>query len=399
MLTHRFSRLLYALALFSLLSAQAFSARAEVSPDEASLLLPDIVGDFHAQGKARPLDTKSAEAVGAALEDFNAVSAATRVYTSVDAQPFTTTLIKTRSDSSAYALLTRVISDMKGSGQPEKKRLNDAGLVADGFATEGRIVFFKGATFVSITTPSEKDGGKALSEFTIALAGTLDKGEEQIPVLVKHLPEWETARSRAVYAVSLPALQEAAGRRPVLDALSFEGGTEAVTATYERSRLVIVENTTPQLATTNDARITAKLKELSDSGQPLPSAYRRVGNYSVFVFDAPDEATAIKLIESIKYEQVVQWLGQNPYAYQRAVRQYTSTTAGVILAVLKASGISLLLCLGVGAVFGGIVFKRRRQQQTQAEAFSDAGGMVRLNLDEITHHYEPGKLLGPGEGR
>ena len=229
------------------------------------------------------------------------------------------------------------------------------------------------------------------------LSMTLEPSENDLPVLIKHLPDWENVRNNTPYAVSLPVLQTAAGGRPVLDAISFEGGAEAVTATYGPSRLVIVENTTPQLATTQDARFNARLKELRDSGQPVPTLYRRVGNYSVFVFDAPDEATAAKLVDSIKYEQVVQWLGDNPNDLRRAQRRYTETTAGVIIAVLKASGLSLLLCLGVGAVFGGIVFRRRRQQQTAQEAFSDAGGMVRLNLDEMTAQYDSGKLLGPSK--
>lgn len=393
MLTHRFSRLLYIAALFSLLLAITPVRADEAAFSEAVKMLPERIGNFQARGAASPSKEEMPGALS--LEEFGVLSSVARTYISPKGETFSVMLVKTRSDSSAYSLLT----NRTRWGAPEQtNRLSDVGTA--GFAWDGHAAFFKGAAFVYLSE-SGKNSGQ--SETLIALARqlseSLDRGENEIPVLVKHLPEWETAESRAAYAVSLPALQEAAGGRPVLDAVSFEGGTEAVTATYGASRLVIVENTTPQLATTNDARITAKLKELRDSGQPVPTAYRRVGNYVVFVFDAPDEAAATKLIESIKYEQVVQWLGQNPYAYQRAVRQYTSTTAGVILAVLKASGISLLLCLGVGAVFGGIVFKRRRQQQSEAEAFSDAGGMVRLNLDEIAQHYEPGKLLGPGEGR
>jgi uncharacterized protein with GYD domain len=390
LLTHRFFRLLYIAALFSLLLVTPVRAD-DANVKEATNMLPDRVGNFQARGAASL--SKEGMSGALSLEEFGALSFVTRTYVSPKGETYSVTLVRTRSDSAAYSILT----NRARWGAPEQtNRLSDVGTA--GIAWDGHAAFFKGPAFVYVSE-NEKNSGQSETMIALArqLSESLDRGENEIPVLVKHLPEWETAQERALYAVSLPALQEAAGKRPVLDAVSFEGGAEAVTATYGPSRLVIVENTTPQLATTNDARITAKLKELRDSGQPVPSAYRRVGNYSVFVFDAPDEAIAIKLIESIKYEQVVQWLGQNPYAYQRAVRQYTSTTAGVILAVLKASGISLLLCLGVGAVFGGIVFMRRRRQQT--EAFSDAGGMVRLNLDEITQHYEPGKLLGPGEGR
>lgn len=383
-----FSKRFYLPALFTLLLVQAFSAPALA--DEPSAL-PDTVGDFRARGAA----SRPTEAMTLSLkpEEFAVVGHEARLYVSAKGEPLGIEIVKTRSDSAAYALMLSQISSS------QKSRLDGVGTAA--FAGPNDILFFKGPAFVRIYSfdnkPLDRDAAIGLARL---FADTLDKGENDIPALVKHLPEWETAWERNLsYAVSLGALKGAIANQPVLDAISFDGGTEAVAANYGQSRLLIAEFTTPQLATTNDERITARLKELRDAGQPVPTAYRRVGNYSVFVFDAPDEATAIKLIESIKYEQVVQWLGQNPYAYQRAVRQYTSTTAGVILAVLKASGLSLLLCLGVGAVFGGIVFRRRRQQQNTTEAFSDAGGMVRLNLDEMTQIEARGKLLGPEQGR
>lgn len=353
-------------------------------------MLPERVSDF----KAR--DSASKEGLPEATvspDEFGILSSATRVYVSPKGETFNITLVKMRSDSAAYSLLT----NRARWGAPEQIiRLNEVGTA--GIAWDGNVAFFKGPAFV-LLSGGGKDPAQNETLITLArgLSENLDRGENEIPVLVKHLPEWETAQERAIYVVSREALQAAMGRRPILDAVSFEGGAEAVTATYGPSRLVIVENTTPQLATTNDALINARLKELRDAGQPVPTAYRRVGNYSVFVFDAPDEATAAKLIDSIKYEQVVQWLGHNPYALRNAQRKYTETTANVILAVLKASGLSLLLCLGVGAVFGGIIFKRRRQQQAAAEAFSDAGGMLRLNLDDVTQRYDSAKLLGPGK--
>lgn len=389
---HNFSKLLYILAIFTLLFAQAFPAHANVSVEEAAALLPNAVGGFRAQGAARQPTAGIFELQ--MPENFAATAYAARSYVSPKGEIFGIEVLKTRSDSGAYALLLNQVSSYQ-----QVDKLDGVGTAA--YTLSNRVLFFKGQAFVQIYSSDKKPVDKeVLASLARSFADSLDKGENDIPSLVKHLPEWETAWQRKLtYSVSLDALKQDVKDRPVLDAVSFEGGTEAAAAYYGQSQLVVVEFTTPQLATTNDARITARLKELRDSGQPVPTSYRRVGNYSVFVFDAPDEATAVKLIESVKYEQVVQWLGQNPYAYQRAVRQYTDTTAGVILAVLKASGLSLLLCLGIGAVFGGIIFKRRRQQQATTTAFSDAGGMVRLNLDEMTQHYEQAKLLGPGQPR
>jgi uncharacterized protein with GYD domain len=388
---NRLSKPFYLLALLALLLAQAFPAQAEVSLEEAAGVMPDAVGEFRARGAASQPTMGTFELIKP--EDFAVTGHATRGYVSPKGEAFGVEVIKSRSDSGAYALLLNQISPN------QKARLDGVGMAA--FAVANNVLFFKGTTFVRIYGTDKKPADReAVINFARLFADTLDKGENDVPALVRHLPEWETAWERNLsYSVSPGALKLAVRDQQVLDAVSFEGGTEAVAANYGQSHMVIVEFTTPQLATTNDARINAKLKELRDAGQSVPTAYRRVGNYAVFVFDAPDEATAVKLIESVKYEQVVQWLGPNPYDYQRAVKSYTNTTAGVIVAVLKASGLSLLLCLGVGAIFGGIVFKRRRQQQTVKEAFSDAGGMVRLNLDEVTQMEAQGKLLGPGKRR
>jgi hypothetical protein len=89
---------------------------------------------------------------------------------------------------------------------------------------------------------------------------------------------------------------------------------------------------------------------------------------------------------------VVQWLGENPNILKRAQEEYVNTTLGVLVAVLKASGYALVACLGLGGLAGALLFTRRRSQQN-AEAFSDAGGMLRLNLDELTPETNPARLL------
>jgi hypothetical protein len=113
----------------------------------------------------------------------------------------------------------------------------------------------------------------------------------------------------------------------------------------------------------------------------------------VFVFEAPSEESAKALIDQVKYEQVVQWLGENPYILKEAQRRYVETTLGVFLAVVKASGVAALACFAVGGFLGALLFSRRRAQQRTVEAFSDAGGMLRLNIDELTPQTDASKLL------
>ena len=220
-----------------------------------------------------------------------------------------------------------------------------------------------------------------------------NSSEDDFRVLVKHLPPPEEAQKNAVYLNSFADLDKLGFQHPVLSAVQSGGDADAALGTYAPSKVLIIEFHTPQLASDNDKRIIARIQELWRLGQPAPTAYRRVGNYSVFVFDAPDEQTAKQLIDQVKYEQVVQWLGDNPNILREAEKRYVNTTLGVLVAVLKASGYAALLCLGVGGLIGGLLFTYRRSQQKAATAYSDAGGMLRLNLDEMTAETNASRLL------
>jgi hypothetical protein len=259
-----------------------------------------------------------------------------------------------------------------------------------------RVVFFKGTTLLRVTDANPNSRG---SEDVLALArlfaDLLDNGEGDIPVLLKHLPDWQNVQQEALYAVNPDTLKNSVPSQPIFDAVSFEGA-EAVVANYGAAQLAIIEFSTPQLAGDNDRSITARIQELRTHEQPVPTAYRRVGNYAVFVFNGQNEQAANQLIDQIKYEQVVRWLGDNPYLLQEAQRRYAETTLGVFVSVVKASGLALVSCLAVGGFFGALLFSRRRAQQKAVEAFSDAGGMLRLNLDEMTPQTDPARLIGPG---
>lgn len=378
---------------------------------EAAKLLPNQLGDFQAEGPAKPYPGF----VGAKFEDYGPVSAGQRVYrlptVSGVTDRFNVYVVRAGSDSAAYALQTAYLNlQLRGeSGMREELRakpplgiqtnaIGTASLIANTF-NFGGAGFVKGSTYVHITGPGvETSDLKKMEMLARLLADPIDKGGGDLPVLIKHLPDWEKSYSQALYAVSAGSLKEVAGAQPVFAALNFDGGTEAVTANYGQSQLVIVEFTTPQFASDNDRRVAAKIQELKSQGQAVPTAYRRVGNYSVFVFNAPDEKTANALIDQVKYEQVVQWLGDDPHLYERVQKYVLQKTGGVVIAVLEGSGLSVLLCLSVGGLFGALLFRRRRRaRQQQGEAYSDAGGMVRLNLDDVVESDAARLLQGPGK--
>lgn len=382
------SKLSSVCALFLLLSAPSFAA---VPTKEAAKMLPQRIANFRANNSAVPPPLRFLEHTQHTPEDFDIVAASSSAYLSDDGQKLAVDVIQTRSDSSAYALLSKFLSN------DQSQRVSDIGTV--GIVTgKQAVAFYKGATYVFVYSGSgEEINDESLINFARAFAETLDEGTGEIPVLVKHLPDWETAQERAVYAVTLPALKEIVPNQSVLDAVSFEAGTEAVTATYDQARLVVVEYATPQLAFDGDAAIRTRIAQLRGEGQPVPSGYRRVGNYAVFVFDAPNEGEAAGLIDKVKYEKDVRWLGENPYAVERANRAWLNMSTSVIVNTVKATGLAIVICLGIGGIFGGMIFMRRRAQAALSQNYSDAGGMMRLNLDEMTQPNNAGRLIGQGD--
>jgi hypothetical protein len=70
---------------------------------------------------------------------------------------------------------------------------------------------------------------------------------------------------------------------------------------------------------------------------------------------------------------------------------------GTFVSVVKASGLAAVLCFGVGGIFGVLLFTKRRAQHAAQRAFSDAGGMMRLNIDELSADTHNPRLIGPGK--
>lgn len=210
-----------------------------------------------------------------------------------------------------------------------------------------------------------------------------------VPVLIKHLPDWETVRGSAKLAHSVIDLKTNLGERPLLDLIDFKGGNEAVSAHYPAGKLLIVEFVSPQSSVEFDAKV-------KEQGPVLGMVYRRIGNYNAFVFDASDEAAANALLDQVKYEKSIQWLGDNPFSAERqhrAERNFVTTTADIFLSTLLAIVTGLGASILVGIVAGFLFFYFREKNRLGMEAFTDAGGMTRLNLDGFTPDIAADRLL------
>jgi hypothetical protein len=371
-----------------LLVAGVLTAIADTVGPEVFELFPEKVGSFRRGGMASPPDHLKQSGI-IKVDDPQGPFAAEIEYSGNKGQRYLVEVARFRQDFEAYSLLTVALTSHS------KAQALDNKVGTSSFSGDQQTVFFKGRHFVRITDLN-KSSASSREEFARSLADSYDKGEADIPALVKHLPNADQLQNKALFLTRFTSVQQLVSNQGVLSVIQTNGDGDAAFVDSGKGKVLMIEYNTPQLAKDNDERIIAKIKELWKLGQLSPSAYRRVGNYSVFVFDSPDEATAKQLINQVKYEQVVQWLGTNPYIYKQAEKEYVETTLGVFVAVIKASGYALVGCLALGGLFGALLFARRRAQRGALETYSDAGGMLRLNLDDLTSpQTDPSRLLGP----
>ncbi len=204
--------------------------------------------------------------------------------------------------------------------------------------------------------------------------------DDGLPVLVKHLPDWKSVRGSTYFVNNSIDLKMAVPDKPLLDLIGFAGGVEAVAADYPAGKLLIVEFPTPQASVDADTKVLDRLAQNPDPA----TIYRRIGNYSAFVFDIKDADAALTLLDRVKYEKSVQWLGEDPFLLKKFERYFINTTRDIFIAtvtwIVGGFGLSILIGVIVGLVF----FRVREQKRSQMSAYTDAGGMTRLNLDELS---------------
>src|SRR5258706_16071668 len=83
--------------------------------------------------------------------------------------------------------------------------------------------------------------------------------KDGIPVLIKHLPDWESVRGQTTFAHNLGELKAALGDRPLLDLIDFSAGTAAVTAPQHAVNVFFMENTMREGAGATRAKLTASI--------------------------------------------------------------------------------------------------------------------------------------------
>lgn len=198
-----------------------------------------------------------------------------------------------------------------------------------------------------------------------------------VPVIVKHLPNWESVKDSAKVTDTIADVKKEISH-PVVDSIELGAGAEAATAVYPEGKLLLVEYPSPQGSIAAD---TAIIEKLAGSGEVV---YRRIGNYNALFFHTGDAAAVNGLLDQIKYQKQVQWLGEDPYFMQRFERYLITSGRDMALStVLFIMGIAATSIV-IGLIAGFIFFRFREQGRAELRTFSDAGGMTRLNLDELS---------------
>jgi hypothetical protein len=189
------------------------------------------------------------------------------------------------------------------------------------------------------------------------------------------------------------------------EALSFMGGTEAVITNYAngngKMNVMLIEYQTPQFA---DDGVKA-LQGVVNQQQLV----KRIGNYVVIADQIQDRAAAESLISQIKYRKEIYWEGKKysdiPLEYRGPDKTGLKEAAETAKMILRAFYWIAMLGLGtviLGIIAGSSVFYWRRYQRRKRgldDLFSDAGGTIRLNLDDflLEAKNEKQKLLKEAE--
>ena len=209
------------------------------------------------------------------------------------------------------------------------------------------------------------------------------------PVVLGVLPANGRIESSMKYVRGPAALSTFYERAPQM--FIFPGEAEGVVAEYavangastdkenlSRPQVIVIEYHLPQFATDGMAHLTSYVEALPPEEQQK-IVFRREGNFAVVASGFPEREAAERLISEIKYPYEVKWL-RDPFR-QTDDAFHGEKAAQMLLSTFGIIGLMLGGVLFFGSIFGATVFfRRRRAQQT---VFSDAGGMLRLNLDPV----------------
>lgn len=253
--------------------------------------------------------------------------------------------------------------------------------------------FYEGRYVIRVTpsSPNEQPDHSLIEAIMPNLIG----GEGRLPSLPSHLPEQGKIAESEKYIVGPAALAKLKSFSDLKEAVNFGVGVEVVTADYHsdggQMSLIIVEYYTPQSASDGYAEFQSHFNALPQREKDR-RILKRIGNYIVEMVNIQDMPAAQNIVNQIKYEASVYWVGRklsdiplefrppDPVAIEEAKR-----TTQILLRSFYWMGAMILSAFILGLAAGVALFwwnRHRRRKLGLDNLFSDAGGTVRLNLDD-----------------
>ncbi|HEY6332154.1 MAG TPA: DUF6599 family protein [Blastocatellia bacterium] len=343
-------------------------------------LLPDNLAGLKSTDTIKTYAADTLEGlVGAGApvyREYKVVSAESRLYGGLKVEIF-----QSETRSGAFGLFSYK-SDVPVSTIPPEGQVSGSST----FVSNG-INFWRGSIFVRIepSSPHATASRAALTRLANAISAEMGSaaGPQKPPSLVESLPAEAGTQPKARLFLGPLSLSDFLPHAS--DMFSFGGDAEAVLSSYTQQgkpalplKLLIVEYNTPQFAHDALDRANGVLSQLTPDEQNQ-IVLKRIGNYLVEASDVTERPAAERLVDSVKYPYTVKWFQvpfhrkEDPHAGQKA--------AQILLSSFSIIGLLLSSALMGGGIFGAIIFMKRRNRQRGV--FSDAGGMLRLDIEEL----------------
>jgi len=166
------------------------------APAGVAKIFPTDLGSFHRIGDVSE-EYPGHEVVrdDVPRTDFAALRLVTRAiasYKSESGDTINLMILKFEDGAAAYSRFTMIRKSLRQQGWLKKSELDNIG-TANLVSTSG-VDVLQGPLLISFMTP---DTTRA-AELARLFASTLAAGEDDIPVLVKHLPQWEAENVRRI---------------------------------------------------------------------------------------------------------------------------------------------------------------------------------------------------------
>ncbi|HYM00756.1 MAG TPA: DUF6599 family protein [Blastocatellia bacterium] len=345
-----------------------------------SELLPDLLGGLRAAAPPVTASRDSLSQVAGERSDiykeYRVLSAGSRLY-----GQYRVSVFKTEDQSGAFGLYDF------NSNHPVKKDAPAEVGFGNGWSANG-FFFWQGPYFVNVSgvlgrlANGQVSGAKNLAAAISRVIGTGDP--RTTPFLLENLPLENGAAPAVRYALGPKSLDSYVQRGS--DVFSFNGDAEAAVVQYPQPgstvdsafQLVMVEYNTPQFAIDELEKARDAVAVLTPDEQSK-TIVKRIGNYIVEANGVTDRTAAERVMNSITYPYTVKML-RNPRSRDPDPR-FGQKTAQVLLSSIGIIVLMVGAALAVGIAFGSVVFFRRRRQLR--DIFSDAGGMLRLDIEPL----------------